>query len=157
MKHCFTVIDYSNFILNDLMLNSIFSTCRLWVIKILLWTSFARLIPLGSVWILSLTTLTKSSVIILECFIQLMGGTVTTATFTLMMLSSQSSSHDIRATHSAVLATAEVLGKLSMISLSGILVDNIGYQCFFGFSTVLALLAIPVLKPGLISSGKKSL
>ena len=119
--------------------------------------SFARLIPLASVWILSLTTLTKFSVIILECFIQLTGGTVTTATFTLMMLSSQSSSPGIRATHGAVLATAEVLGKLSMISLSGILVDSIGYQCFFGFCTVLSLLAIPVLQPGLISSRKKLL
>lgn len=119
--------------------------------------SFARPIPLASVWILSLTALTKSSVIILECFIQLMGGIVTTATFTLMMLSSQSSSPGIRATHGAVLATAEVLGKLSMISLSGILVDNVGYQCFFGFCTVLALLLIPVLQPGLISLRKKSL
>ena len=119
--------------------------------------SFARLIPLASVWILSLTTLTKSSVIILECFIQLIGGTVTTATFTLMMLSSQSSSPGIRATHCAVLATAEVLGKLSMIALSGILVDNVGYQCFFGICTVLALLVIPVLQSGLISPWKKSL
>ena len=127
------------------------------MIKVLLWTSFARLIPLASVWILSLTTLTRSSVIILECFIQLIGGTVTTATFTLMMLSSQSSSPGIRATHGAVLATAEVLGKLSMISLSGILVDNIGYQCFFGFCTVLALLAIPVLKPSFFSTSKKFL
>lgn len=127
------------------------------MIKVLLWTSFARLIPLASVWILSLTTLTKSSVIILECFIQLTGGTVTTATFTLMMLSSQSSSPGIRATHGAILATAEVLGKLSMISLSGILVDNIGYHFFFGFCTVLALLAIPVLQPGLISPSKKTL
>ena len=119
--------------------------------------SFARLIPLASVWILSLTTLTKSSVIILECFIQLIGGTVTTATFTLMMLSSQSSSPGIQATHCAVLATAEVLGKLSMIALSGILVDNVGYQCFFGICTVLALLVIPVLQSGLISPWKKSL
>lgn len=126
------------------------------MIKVLLWTSFARLIPLASVWILSLTTLTKSSVLILECFIQLTGGTVTTATFTLMMLSSQSSP-GIRATHGAILATAEVLGKLSMISLSGILVDNIGYHFFFGFCTVLALLAIPVLQPGLISPSKKTL
>lgn len=73
-----------------------------------------------------------------------------------MMLSSQSLSPGIRATHGAVLATAEVLGKLSMISLSGILVDSIGYQCYFGFCTVLALLAIPGFKPGLISR-KKSL
>lgn len=142
--------------MKNFVLNSFFFTCRSWVIKLLLWTSFARLIPLASVWILSLTTLTKSSVIILECFIQLTGGTVTTATFTLMMLSSQSLSPGIRATHGAVLATAEVLGKLSMISLSGILVDNIGYQCYFGFCTVLALLAIPGFKPGLISR-KKSL
>ena len=48
-----------------------------------------------------------------------------------MMLISQSSSPGIRATHGAVLATAEVLGKLSMISMSGILVDNVGYQCVF--------------------------
>jgi len=86
-----------------------------------------------------------------------MGGTVTTATFTLMMLSSQSSSPGIRATHGAILATAEVLGKLSMISLSGILVDHIGYQVFFGFCTVLAVLVIPVLKPGLIPPRKKTL
>lgn len=127
------------------------------MIKILLWTSYARLVPLVSLWFLSLTKLTKLSVVILECFIQLTGGIITTATFTLMMLSSQNSYPGTMATHCAVLATAEVLGKLTMISLSGILVDVVGYQWFFGLCLVLALLAIPILKPGLVSPKKKSL
>lgn len=51
---------------------------------------------------------------------------------------------------------AEVLGKLFMIFSSGLLVDNVGYQClFFRLCLVLALLAIPVLKPRIISPCKK--
>ncbi|KAL9959268.1 hypothetical protein ACROYT_G032578 [Oculina patagonica] len=130
---------------------------RSWVIKVQLWSSYARLVPLVLLWLLSITKLTESSVVILECLIQLTGGIVTTTTFTLMMLSSQNSSPGTRATHGAVLATVEVLGKLSMISLSGILVDIIGYQCFFGLCLALALLAIPVLKLGLVLPSRKSL
>lgn len=125
--------------------------------SVLLWTSYARLIPLALLWLLSFTKLTKSSVVILECLIQLTGGIITTTTFTLMMLSSQNSSPGTRATHGAVLATVEVLGKLSMISLSGILVDIIGYQCFFGLCLALSLLAIAVFKPGIVLPSKKSL
>lgn len=102
-------------------------------------------------------TLTKYSAAILECSLQLIGGTITTATFTLVMLSAQNSSQGTKASHSAVLATAEVLGKLSMISLSGILVDLVGYQCYFGLCLFLALLAVPVLKVGITIQSKKSL
>lgn len=129
---------------------------RSWVIKVLLWTSYARLVPLLSLWLLSLTQFTKSAIAIIECFIQLSGGIITTATFTLMMLSSQNSLPGAKATHCAVLATSEVLGKLLMISLSGILVDIIGYQYFFGLCFLLALSFLPVLKHGLVSPREKS-
>jgi len=130
---------------------------RSWMITVLLWTSFTRLLPLAFLCLLSLTTLTKFSAVILECSLQLIGGIITTATFTVMMLSSQNSFQGTKASHCAILATAEVLGKLSMISLSGILVDIIGYQCFFGLCLGLALLAIPVVKGGSVSPSKKSL
>lgn len=129
---------------------------RSWVIKVLLWTSYARLVPLLLLWLLSLTQFTKSAIAIIECFIQLSGGIITTATFTLMMLSSQNSLPGAKATHCAVLATSEVLGKLLMISLSGILVDIIGYQYFFGLCFLLALSFLPVLKHGLVSLREKS-
>ena len=101
-------------------------------------------------------TLSTHCVVILECLLQLTGGIITTATFTLMMLSSKNSSPGAKASHSSMLATAEVLGKLFMISSSGLVVDTVGYQCFFGLCLVLALLAIPVLKTGTVSSSKKS-
>ena len=120
------------------------------------WASCARLLPLGVLWLMS-QTLTKYSAAILECSLQLIGGTITTATFTLVMLSAQNSSQGTKASHSAVLATAEVLGKLSMISLSGILVELVGYQCYFGLCLILAFLAVPVLKFGITIQSKKSL
>ncbi|PFX18896.1 Major facilitator superfamily domain-containing protein 3 [Stylophora pistillata] len=129
---------------------------RSWVIEVLIWTSYARLVPLLSLWLLSLTQFTKSGIAIIECFIQLSGGIITTATFTLMMQSSQDSLPGTKATHCAVLATSEVLGKLLMISLSGILVDITGYQHFFGLCFLLALSFLPVLKYGLAFARKKS-
>ena len=130
---------------------------RTWVLKVLLWTSHARLLPLSLIWLYStmpLSNLWLSS--LLECSLQLSGGIITTATFTLMMLSSQNSSSGTKASHSALLATVEVLGKLFMISSSGFLVDIVGYPCFFGFCLFLALLFIPVLRNGKFSSSKRS-
>ena len=130
---------------------------RTWVLKVLLWTSYARLLPLSLIWLYSsvpLSNLWLSS--LLECSLQLSGGIITTATFTLMMLSSQNSSPGTKASHSALLATVEVLGKLSMISSSGFLVDVVGYPCFFGFCLFLALLFIPVLRNGKFSASKRS-
>ena len=128
------------------------------MLKVLLWTSHARLLPLSLIWLYSsvpLSSLWLSS--LLECSLQLSGGIITTATFTLMMLSSQNSSPGTKASHSALLATVEVLGKLFMISSSGFLVDVVGYPCFFGFCLFLALLFIPVLRNGKFSSSKMSL
>ena len=130
---------------------------RTWVLKVLLWTSYARLLPLSLIWLYSsvpLSNLWLSS--LLECSLQLSGGIITTATFTLMMLSSQNSTPGTKASHSALLATVEVLGKLSMISSSGFLVDVVAYPCFFGFCLFLALLFIPVLRNGKFSASKRS-
>ena len=130
---------------------------RTWVLKVLLWTSHARLLPISLIWLYSsmpLSNLWLSS--LLECSLQLSGGIITTATFTLMMLSSQNSSPGTKASHSALLATVEVLGKLFMISSSGFLVDIVGYPCFFGFCLFLALLFIPVLRNGKFSLSKRS-
>ena len=130
---------------------------RTWVLKVLLWTSHARLLPLSLIWLYSsmpLSNLWLSS--LLECSLQLSGGIITTATFTLMMLSSQNSSPGTKASHSALLATVEVLGKLFMTSSSGFLVDVVGYPCFFGFCLFLPLLFIPVLRNGKFSASKRS-
>ncbi|XP_068714931.1 major facilitator superfamily domain-containing protein 3-like [Montipora foliosa] len=130
---------------------------RSWVMTSLQYVSCARLLPIAIIWLLSQVTLSKYSAVILECFLQIIGGIITTKTFTLIFLSAKNSPDGSKASHSAVLATAEVLGKLSMIAISGMLVDIFGYQRFFGLCLILALLVIPVLKAVVNAPNKKTL
>lgn len=123
---------------------------RAWLIKTLLWTSLPRSLVLTSQWI-QVSNLTQTSfllVIASESILQFTAGVVTTATFTLMMSLSQEVAPGAQATHFSILATAEVVGKLLMISLSGVLVDYIGYCGFFGLCWILALAVLPVLYQG---------
>lgn len=127
------------------------------MISTLQYASCARLLPIAAIWLLSQMALTRYSAVILECFLQFSGGMITTSTFTLMMLSAKNSSEGTKASHSAALATAEVLGKLSMMAISGILVDSVGYQKYFGLCFVLAFLVVPILQAGVNIPEKKEL
>ncbi|KAH9417798.1 Major facilitator super domain-containing protein 3, partial [Dermatophagoides pteronyssinus] len=87
--------------------------------------------------------------IISMLLLHFIGGLITTMTFTLMMITCQqqqqqqmsrkSSSSSLRATHYTLMSTIEVFGKLLLSSLSGLIVDNIG---FIGAQSLFILLAI---------------
>lgn len=79
-----------------------------------------------------------------ECMLQLTGGIITTITFTLMMQFSKEVHSSLQATHFSLLATAEVLGKLSMMSVSGGLVDVMGYPVYFLLCFLMSLGVIPL-------------
>nr|XP_027200932.1 major facilitator superfamily domain-containing protein 3-like [Dermatophagoides pteronyssinus] len=86
--------------------------------------------------------------IISMLLLHFIGGLITTMTFTLMMITcqqqqqqqmSRKSSSSLRATHYTLMSTIEVFGKLLLSSLSGLIVDNIG---FIGAQSLFILLAI---------------
>ena len=62
--------------------------------------------------------------------------------FTLMMKSSKYAPDDIRATHYTILAVIEVSGKLTAVSLSGIMAEYLGYTLFFLFCNLFDLVAV---------------
>lgn len=72
----------------------------------------------------------------------LISGTVTTALFTLMMQCSQRAPPTVQATHYTVLATLEVMGKLTFSVLLGPFTEVLGYQFIF---VVFIVLTISVL------------
>lgn len=77
------------------------------------------------------------------CLQHLLGGLVTTTTFTLMMRCSQRVPRALQATHYGLLATLELLGKLFLGTLAGALADSLGRLLCFAF--FLALSGMPVL------------
>ena len=77
------------------------------------------------------------------CITSIGAGSVTTATFTLMMSLSQKAPNHIRGTHYALLATCEVLGKLFFAAIAGWLTDTIGLHAIFCVFTILAILVVP--------------
>ena len=77
------------------------------------------------------------------CAALVLSGLVTTATFTLMMHCSRAAPPGMRATHYTALSTAEVLGKLSFMSLAGWLTDAVGYGPVYVGFVALALAAVP--------------
>lgn len=107
--------------------------------------SVARLFPLTAQWLSTWFETNLVLAIVLECTLQFIAGAITTTTFTLMMSVSQESADGVQATHFSTLATVEVVGKLLMISLSGALVDWVGYRTFFGLCSALALAVLPIL------------
>ena len=74
----------------------------------------------------------------------LVSGTVTTATFTMMMQCSQLAPPGIQATHYTNLATLEVLGKLTFSVLLGPVADVSGYQFIFVLFIILTAIIIPL-------------
>ncbi|XP_006879471.1 PREDICTED: major facilitator superfamily domain-containing protein 3 [Elephantulus edwardii] len=84
------------------------------------------------------------------CLQQFLGGLITTATFTLMMRCSRLAPSALQATHYSLLATLELLGKLMLGTLAGVLADNLGLQ--LSFSLFLALSAMSTSYLGLAPS-----
>ena len=61
----------------------------------------------------------------------LLSGIVTTATFTYMMMCSKSAPSGVQATHYTTLASLEVFGKLTFMSVAGWMVDCFGYSFMY--------------------------
>lgn len=84
------------------------------------------------------------------CLQHFLGGLVTTTTFTVMMHCSQLAPRALQATHYSLLATLELLGKLLMGALAGVLADGLGPRpCFIVF---LMLSALPLMDLSLAPS-----
>jgi len=79
------------------------------------------------------------------CFGNFCAGALTTAAFTAMMNLSQEAPTSLRSTHYSLLATVEVLGKLSFATVAGLLIDSLGLVSIFSLFTVLALSTLPIL------------
>ncbi|XP_022100516.1 major facilitator superfamily domain-containing protein 3-like isoform X2 [Acanthaster planci] len=79
--------------------------------------------------------------------LQLIGGAITIATFTLMMQCSQNAPLCIQATHYTALATLEVMGKLTFMSVAGWLVDMLGYTSMFCLFITLSVGMLAMFRP----------
>eukprot|EP00057_Strongylocentrotus_purpuratus_P027798 XP_011682272.1 PREDICTED: major facilitator superfamily domain-containing protein 3-like [Strongylocentrotus purpuratus] len=90
--------------------------------------------------------------------ILLLGGAITTATFTLMMTTSQRASQaSVQTLTHTTMATAEVLGKVIFTSLAGLLVDHTGYVAgFIVFATLSMLALLPLCKITIFSTQRHS-
>ncbi|XP_028414473.1 major facilitator superfamily domain-containing protein 3-like [Dendronephthya gigantea] len=116
---------------------AVISSIRFVAIFVLTWLGSLNSININWIWF-----------ILFDCLLHLVSGMVTTLTFTLMVACSQKCPKIFSATHYSTLATFEVLGKLCMVSISGIVVDLIGYINFFTVCTCLAVFPIVLLGTG---------
>ncbi|XP_031571771.1 major facilitator superfamily domain-containing protein 3-like [Actinia tenebrosa] len=114
------------------------------LIRLLKWISIARLIPMVTHCLAVSTSQSSTVLLVSECILQLTGGIITTITFTVMMQFSKDVHSSLQATHFSMLATVEVLGKLTMMSLSGGVVDVMGYSLYFLLCFLLSLGVIPM-------------
>lgn len=85
--------------------------------------------------------ISAASILSLNCLLVL-GGIITTATFTFMMQCSQKAPSGVQSTHFTTLATLEVLGKLIFLSVVGWFTDQLGFQPVFLSFTGLAALVL---------------
>ncbi|XP_008569957.1 PREDICTED: major facilitator superfamily domain-containing protein 3 [Galeopterus variegatus] len=95
-------------------------------------------------------TALRGAALLSLCLQHLLGGLVTTVTFTVMMRCSQLAASALQATHYSLLATLELLGKLLLGALAGALADGLGLRLCFSF--LLALSALPLLGLGMAPS-----
>ncbi|XP_033750385.1 major facilitator superfamily domain-containing protein 3-like [Pecten maximus] len=131
-----------------------------WLISHLSWNTLdllrvscmLRLFPLSTqilvVWFWSEESATLCYVIsIVSMLIMLLiSGTVTTATFTMMMQCSQLAPSRIQATHYTTLATLEVLGKLTFSVITGSITDFVGYRYVYLLFIALTAMLLPLFK-----------
>jgi PAT family beta-lactamase induction signal transducer AmpG len=105
--------------------------------RALLWVACFRALGVAAEWTISQTPdAAAGSVIAVTCLEHLAGGSITTIVFALMM---RHTDPQIGATHYTLLASTEVLGKLPLSVLSGVLAAAIGYPALFGLSTLLCV------------------
>ena len=104
----------------------------------------ARLVPMAMHCITLSFGQSMTILLVSECILQLIAGIITTVTFTLMMQFSKDVPAHAQATHFSVLTTFEVLGKLSIMSLSGTFVELMGYSTFFCLCFFLSMAVFPV-------------
>ena len=113
---------------------------------LLAWVAAARALGVaGEWWISSHHAATAGGVVAVTCYEHLAGGAITTVVFSLMM---RHTDRQIGATHYSLLASLEVLGKLPLATLSGIIAASWGYQLLYatgtGLSVAFALFAFAV-------------
>ncbi|KAM4865343.1 major facilitator superfamily domain-containing protein 3 isoform 1-T1 [Thomomys bottae] len=99
---------------------------------------------------LGTSTALRGMALVSLCLQHFLGGLVTTATFTVMMHCSQRAPRTLQATHYSLLATLELLGKLLLGTLAGVLADGLGlHPCFTVF---LMLSVLPLVDLGMAPS-----
>jgi hypothetical protein len=108
------------------------------------WIAGLRALGVAAEWWLSAQGQpSAASVIAVTCYEHLAGGAITTVVFALMM---RRTDREIGATHYTLLASVEVLGKLPLATLSGVIAARLGYAGLYAVGTGLcvgfALLAV---------------
>lgn len=105
--------------------------------RALVWIASARALGvLGEWWVSATPDAGAGAVIAVTCLEHLAGGAITTVVFALMM---RHTDRQIGATHYTLLASLEVLGKLPVATLSGVLATRVGYPALFAIGTVLCV------------------
>ena len=105
--------------------------------RLLVWTACARALGVaGEWWISSTPEAGANAVIAVTCVEHLAGGAITTLVFALMM---RHTDRQIGATHYTLLASLEVLGKLPVATLSGVLAARLGYPALFAIGSALCV------------------
>lgn len=125
--------------------------------RALLWIALLRALGVAAEWWVSATpSAGASSVIAVTCLEHFAGGAITTIVFALMM---RHTDRQIGATHYTLLASLEVLGKLPLAALSGVLAHSLGYARLFALGTLLCVLfagLAKTLSPRLAEMGAPS-
>ncbi|MET0284877.1 MAG: MFS transporter [Polyangiales bacterium] len=108
--------------------------------RLLLWTSGLRALGLIGEWYAAAhPDLGSGGLIAITCLEHLAGGSITTVVFALMM---RHTDREIGATHYTLLASVEVLGKLPLGALSGVITRAIGYPSLYALAAMLSVLFI---------------
>jgi len=103
--------------------------------RALVWFSALRTLGVAGEWWVSRSAAPGAAeVITVTCLEHLLGGALTTVLFALMM---RHTDREIGATHYTLLASLEVLGKLPLATLSGVIAVGLGYPALFAIATAL--------------------
>jgi PAT family beta-lactamase induction signal transducer AmpG len=120
---------------------------RLPVFRALAVTATLRVLPLAAQLALALGTVTSTRVIATTAAEHFFGGALTTCLFAFMM---GRVDRRIGATHYALLATVEVLGKSPGAWASGLIAEHLGYGALYGLA-----LAVSVAFLGLLALARR--
>ena len=116
-----------------------------WVLlRAVTWSAVLRLVPLLAVVALTLGRPTPIGVIMTTVAEHFFGGLLTTATFALMMARTD---RRMGATHYAIIATVEMLGKAPVPMIAGPLAEKFGYTAVFGMGAVISAVLLTLLIP----------